>query len=298
MNLLFLLPLVSPRARARNSDDGLVHRRHHPIAIAHGSVEMSWLPGYCESASIYGATCESAASVGEGAAAKGSWQLGSTRDCIVRCSACPQCAFVSYSRTEEDCSWFASCNTSRLSQGATKHRTLRVRDLDGNIVMRAQERQRRVRSDAELLEDLAHGFWQPRSKGRGAGKSRSNSVSGGGGESGGGVSGGDPRWVPSSGAELLPVTAATLARCHPRGRWLHVAGDSTQRASSMRRCSPCSTLTCPTRTTAPLPLTSAALDTLAGRAAALALIGGRARAAATVCLPGASTTTQQAAAGA
>ena len=105
--------------------------------------DLPWLPGYCESASIYGAACESAASIGQGAAAKGSWQLGSARDCIVRCGACPQCAFVSFSGKEEDCSWFASCNTSRLSQGATKHRTLRVRDSDGNIVTGARERQRR-----------------------------------------------------------------------------------------------------------------------------------------------------------
>jgi len=191
--------------------------------------DLPWLPGYCESASIYGAACESTASIGQGAAAKGSWQLGSARDCIVRCGACPQCAFVSFSGKEEDCSWFASCNTSRLSQGATKHRTLRVRDSDGNIVTGARERQRRVHSDAELLEDLAHGFWQPRGRGKGAGKGRSKGSGSGGSESGGGGSGGDPRWVPSSGAELLPVTAATLARCHPRGRWLHVAGDSTAR---------------------------------------------------------------------
>ena len=82
---------------------------------------------------------------------------------------------------------------------------------------------------AVLLEDLAHGFWQPRGRGKGAGKGRSKGSGSGGSESGGGGSGGDPRWVPSSGAELLPVTAATLARCHPRGRWLHVAGDSTAR---------------------------------------------------------------------
>ena len=106
--------------------------------------DLPWLPGYCESASIYGAACESTASIGQGAAAKGSWQLGSARDCIVRCGACPQCAFVSFSGKEEDCSWFASCNTSRLSQGATKHRTLRVRDSDGNIVTGARERQRRL----------------------------------------------------------------------------------------------------------------------------------------------------------
>lgn len=186
--------------------------------------EHGWLPGHCGSASIYGAACESAASVRQGAAAKGSWQLASARDCIVRCSACPNCAFVSYSRKEEDCSWFAFCNTSRLSQGATKHRTLRVRDSEGNIVTRAQERQRHVHNDADLLEDLAHGFWQSHGRGKGVGKGSSKNR-----ENGGGESGGDPRWVPSSGAELLPVTAATLARCHPRGRWLHVAGDSTAR---------------------------------------------------------------------
>ena len=72
-----------------------------------------WLPGYCESASIYGAACESAASVRKGAAAKGSWQLGSARDCIMRCSACPQCAFVSYSREEEDCSWYTSRHAAK-----------------------------------------------------------------------------------------------------------------------------------------------------------------------------------------
>ena len=73
----------------------------------------SWLPGYCETASIYGAACESAASVRKGAAAKGSWQLGSARDCIMRCSACPQCAFVSYSREEEDCSWYTSRHAAK-----------------------------------------------------------------------------------------------------------------------------------------------------------------------------------------
>ena len=56
MNLLFLLPLVSPRARARDpiavTDDGLVHRQHHPIAVAncfgenrHASVLATPSPG-------------------------------------------------------------------------------------------------------------------------------------------------------------------------------------------------------------------------------------------------------------
>ena len=43
MNLLFLLPLVSPRARARDpiavTDDGLVHRQHHPVLLSRTASE-------------------------------------------------------------------------------------------------------------------------------------------------------------------------------------------------------------------------------------------------------------------
>lgn len=88
-----------------------------------------WLPGYCESASIYGAACESAASVRKGAAAKGSWQLGSARDCIMRCSACPQCAFVSYSREEEDCSWYTSRHAAKQVAPSSFRRRHTVRGV-------------------------------------------------------------------------------------------------------------------------------------------------------------------------
>ena len=43
MNLLFLLPLVSPRSRARDpvavTDDGLVHRQHHPVLLSRTASE-------------------------------------------------------------------------------------------------------------------------------------------------------------------------------------------------------------------------------------------------------------------
>ena len=39
----------------------------------------------------------------------GAWKLNSLHDCLVACSACAGCRHVSFSRENEDCSWFREC---------------------------------------------------------------------------------------------------------------------------------------------------------------------------------------------
>ena len=54
----------------------------------------------------------------------------SQESCVERCRACAQCRFVSFSASQGDCSWFSSCQLSKLgSAHGTDHRTVRVREV-------------------------------------------------------------------------------------------------------------------------------------------------------------------------
>ena len=65
------------------------------------------------------------------AGTQGAWVLrgGSLGECARLCGCCARCHFVSYSKAESDCSWFAECDTTALlSKGpAGNFRTVRVR---------------------------------------------------------------------------------------------------------------------------------------------------------------------------
>ena len=43
--------------------------------------------------------------------------LKAARACLARCAACERCRFVSLSRRLADCSWYSSCDLSRLGRG-------------------------------------------------------------------------------------------------------------------------------------------------------------------------------------
>jgi hypothetical protein len=47
---------------------------------------------------------------------RNSW-LAAAALCQERCARCPRCAYVSFARKVGECSWFASCDLDRLSQG-------------------------------------------------------------------------------------------------------------------------------------------------------------------------------------
>ena len=84
--------------------------------------------GTCEQTDV-GGDCESGT--------LGAWDMrrGSLEQCARRCRACARCAFVSFSATNGDCSWFAQCDLSALTtlpslpkaRGDT-YVTMRVRD--------------------------------------------------------------------------------------------------------------------------------------------------------------------------
>jgi hypothetical protein len=45
---------------------------------------------------------------------KGSWSLTSLSACRSACLACPRCRYLSFSRTERDCSWYTECSLADL----------------------------------------------------------------------------------------------------------------------------------------------------------------------------------------
>ena len=91
--------------------------------------KLQWLPGYCAVTEFSSrmAVCTTDRS--------GAWHMLPTEDtvegqrsCAKRCTRCRNCRFVSYSRTQNDCSWYAECNITALgSQLQTKHHSALVK---------------------------------------------------------------------------------------------------------------------------------------------------------------------------
>ena len=81
---------------------------------------------------------------------KGSWTESSLAHCVAQCEACTRCHFVSFSPTDNDCSWFASCpklgSGGDLTNYVGAHATWQVRHPDGSWT-RFRERLRLGRSD-------------------------------------------------------------------------------------------------------------------------------------------------------
>ena len=97
------------------------------VALASAADATQWVSGHC------GETV-----AGEGAAChphdvRGAWETSTHTECIARCTQCPRCAVVSFSRRLRDCSWFATCDTTKLAQTvtggrSTGHSSTRVRN--------------------------------------------------------------------------------------------------------------------------------------------------------------------------
>jgi hypothetical protein len=69
---------------------------------------------------------------------KGTWSVATPEACVARCVACKRCAYVSFSASYRDCSWFARCDLAALhSEHSSKHVTARVRRDDGSMCERA-----------------------------------------------------------------------------------------------------------------------------------------------------------------
>lgn len=64
-------------------------------------------------------------------------EVGGMIDCMHKCLDCKRCNFVSFSRRERDCSWYASCNLDKISDSFnTGHHSRRVR-LNGSVTAEA-----------------------------------------------------------------------------------------------------------------------------------------------------------------
>ena len=77
--------------------------------------------GFCRPTE-FGGDCESGDD--------GAWNRLDRQACVAKCEACPRCAVLSYSRKNDDCSWYAWCDladTRRPPSNAEDYVTLRVR---------------------------------------------------------------------------------------------------------------------------------------------------------------------------
>ena len=95
--------------------------------------DESWTKGYCqETWSFAGGNCQTDT--------VGHWPRVRTADrCVAKCLECDNCAFVTHSRSENNCDWFSFCERPR--QARSDHCTLAVRPkktLAARPVARAQ----------------------------------------------------------------------------------------------------------------------------------------------------------------
>ena len=92
--------------------------------------ELQWLPGYCAVTEFSSrmALCSTDKS--------GAWHMLPTDDavkgqhsCAKRCMRCRNCRFVSYSMSQNDCSWYAECNLRALGDNKfqTDHHSAQVK---------------------------------------------------------------------------------------------------------------------------------------------------------------------------
>jgi hypothetical protein len=104
-------------------------------------LHSAWADGFCA------ATREGEGRRCRPSDTQGSWPAGNALKCEERCRACERCSFISWSASLEDCSWFSHCgDLAHLNQTVgrlrTKHRTLRVRDPNGQLLPRATRMQK------------------------------------------------------------------------------------------------------------------------------------------------------------
>lgn len=93
--------------------------------------EAAWNRGHCGATQSHEGEACSASDI------RGSWVGApmSARICVALCATCAHCQFVSFSRRDDDCSWFSSCPVLHDAAGATGHNTVRVRASDGSLLL-------------------------------------------------------------------------------------------------------------------------------------------------------------------
>ena len=121
------------------------------------------MDGHC-GATRYGGSCQGGSS--------GAWPLLQTDDlkvaseeCLRKCSRCARCRYISVSAEHKDCSWYASCDMSRLDRRTGGFVSFAANATIGSSVdYRNQVHQRRRRREArhraavnEAAESLLRG---------------------------------------------------------------------------------------------------------------------------------------------
>ena len=89
---------------------------------------LRWLPGYCATTEFSSrmAVCSKDTS--------GAWHMLPTDDevagrrrCAKRCTRCRNCRFVSYSRQDNDCNWYADCRLGGLRDSPSGHHSAQIK---------------------------------------------------------------------------------------------------------------------------------------------------------------------------
>ena len=103
---------------------------------------LRWLPGYCATTEFSSrmAVCSTDTS--------GAWHMLPTDDevagrrrCAKRCTRCRNCRFVSYSRQDNDCSWYADCRLGGLRDSPSGHHSAQVkRGISDELARQRQSR--------------------------------------------------------------------------------------------------------------------------------------------------------------
>ncbi len=113
-----------------------------PLSHARRHARMWGQPGFCGvTNSLEGVQCLPTE-------VQGSWRMGvldagaarsMLGECIGKCLSCERCRFVSLSRKDRDCSWYAGCDSLQRSvkHYNLAHRTYTVRHANGSTAERA-----------------------------------------------------------------------------------------------------------------------------------------------------------------
>ena len=70
----------------------------------------------------------------------GAWWSRGLTGCPVGCERCKQCHFISFSPSDQDCSWFRDCPSVQKGEAVTDyyltHMTWQIRAADGTLLER------------------------------------------------------------------------------------------------------------------------------------------------------------------
>ena len=122
--------------------------------------------GPCALTSLWEDDCENGT--------KGSWWTSDARGCVLRCAACTNCKFLSFSARANDCSWYAECASvvTPSSELFSSFATLEFAGFDPDEIARERALHTgvcsgRMASEAERSERVLR---PPRSSARMAGE--------------------------------------------------------------------------------------------------------------------------------